>query len=177
MLISSPNDKFIKLLFEKLSKLDSILFGMLSYSILNISKFRLNLDKIRHVRTSTPIIIRIPKAKLDNLNLDFKKSYSYFYWRKDFPIEIFFEQLSQNINRKYYKSYGKDPTSSLKFEWFSLQKQISTKLQIHNESHIVIGSLWEFVIDETVDDDFLEFCVETGLGERNTMGYGFINPV
>lgn len=177
LIISSPNEELIKLLSKQVSRLHFLSFGNISFKILDVSVFRLAVSKLKHVHTSTPIITRIPKTKLEDYHLNLEKSYSYIYWRKDFPIEIFFEQLTQNMGRKYYNYHGKHPRSPLKFEWFSLKKQISTQLQIHDNSHIIIGSLWEFVMDETLDDTMLDFCIETGFGERNTMGFGFINPV
>ncbi len=177
LLISSPSEQLIKILYQKTSKLNNISFGNTLFKVIDTSIFTLDTSKVKHIHSSTPIITRIPKTKVDIYHINLNKPYSYVYWRKEFPVELFFDQLEQNIKRKFYYYYGTAPNSSLKFEWFSLRKQVSTRLLIHDSSHIVIGSLWEFVIDDTIDSKMLDFCVESGLGERNTMGFGFINPV
>jgi CRISPR-associated endoribonuclease Cas6 len=177
LLISSPSEYLIKILYQKTSQMNNISIGHTSFKVLDVSIFTLDVSKVKHIHTSTPIITRIPKTKLDIYHIDLKKPYSYFYWRKDFPVELFFDQLEQNMKRKFYQYYGTNPNSSLKFEWFSLRKQVSTKLFVHDSSHTIIGSLWEFVIDDTTDSKMLDFCIETGFGERNTMGFGFINPL
>ncbi len=177
LLISSPSEYLIKILNQKTSQLNNISFGNTSYKVIDTSIFTLNTSKVKHIYTSTPIITRIPKTKLDIYHISLNKPYSYIYWRKEFPVELFFDQLEQNMKRKFHQYYGTDPNSPLKFEWFSLRKQVSTKLLVHDSSHTIIGSLWEFVVDDTTDGKMLDFCIETGFGERNTMGFGFINPL
>ncbi len=38
------------------------------------------------------------------------------------------------------------------------KKQISTKLLIHKTSHIIIGSVWEFFIDQSKDKELFNFA-------------------
>ncbi len=97
--------------------------------------------------------------------------------RQSFPLEIFLKQLEDNLKRKFYNYYGIHTNSSLNFEWFTFKKQISTKLLIHKTSHIIIGSVWEFFIDQSKDKELFNFGIDAGFGERNTLGFGFINPL
>ena len=48
------------------------------------------------------------------------------------------------------------------FNKFVFKKQISTKIVMKNTEQVVIGTVWEEILD-------------VGLGERNSMGFGFMN--
>ena len=39
----------------------------------------------------------------------------------------------------------------------------------------VIGSLWEFLFDNELNTEILQFGLDCGLGERDSMGFGFMN--
>ena len=40
---------------------------------------------------------------------------------------------------------------------------------------IVIGTIWEFEFDGWEDRRLIQFALDAGLGERNSMGFGFMN--
>lgn len=40
---------------------------------------------------------------------------------------------------------------------------------------VEIGTLWEFGFDTNVNKDIIQFALEAGLGERNSLGFGFMN--
>lgn len=44
----------------------------------------------------------------------------------------------------------------------------------------VIGSNWELLEKERIKSEerrFYRFIMETGLGEKNSLGFGFLNPI
>ena len=44
-----------------------------------------------------------------------------------------------------------------------------------NTEHIVIGTVWEFQFQDLKDTEIIQFALDSGLGERNSMGFGFMN--
>jgi CRISPR/Cas system endoribonuclease Cas6 (RAMP superfamily) len=40
-----------------------------------------------------------------------------------------------------------------------------------------IGTIWEFELNPGLRGDFLRFIIDTGIGELNSQGYGFVNIV
>jgi CRISPR-associated endoribonuclease Cas6 len=40
---------------------------------------------------------------------------------------------------------------------------------------VVIGTVWEFGFNAAVDKDIIQFALGSGLGERNSLGFGFMN--
>ena len=64
------------------------------------------------------------------------------------------------------------------FNDFRFKKQISTRLLINGHSQIVIGTVCEFVFNSNGDNkDIIEFAIDSGLGERNSLGFGFMNLI
>ncbi len=180
LLISSPNVKFIKEIASKLKDIkhsSSIIeiadmkFIVTGYKVFSNRFRRENLRLI----TATPIIVRIPRYKYEIYGIDTK--YDYLYWRKEYPLELFIKQLEDNLYKKYKMFYAKDIDEKSIINKLCLLKQVSVKLKVHKEEHIVIGTLWEFWFDY-VDNDMiklLRFSLDCGFGERNSLGFGFIN--
>ena len=61
------------------------------------------------------------------------------------------------------------------FNKFVFKKQISTKIVMKNTEQIVIGTTWEFHIQGLENIKVIQFALDAGLGERNSMGFGFMN--
>ena len=57
----------------------------------------------------------------------------------------------------------------------TFKKQISTLINLHDTEQIIIGSLWEFSFDNDLNTELMQFGLDCGLGERNSMGFGFMN--
>ncbi|MEM3192943.1 MAG: CRISPR-associated endoribonuclease Cas6 [Candidatus Parvarchaeota archaeon] len=39
----------------------------------------------------------------------------------------------------------------------------------------MIGTVWEFGFEADVNRDMIQFALDVGLGERNSLGFGFMN--
>ena len=63
------------------------------------------------------------------------------------------------------------------FDTFELSKEVSVRLQKNNNKFIIIGSLWknmEFSLNRD-NEKFYNFLFDNGLGEKNSLGFGFLN--
>ncbi|MEM3191332.1 MAG: CRISPR-associated endoribonuclease Cas6 [Candidatus Parvarchaeota archaeon] len=137
--------------------------------------------------TGTPIIIRIPREKYKAYGIDPKGRYDYVYWRSDHPIDLFISQLENNLRKKYaeYFGFGNDNTAGLNvngmerppflFQKFKFKKQVSTRVPMKGFDQVVIGTVWEFGFEADVNRDMIQFALDVGLGERNSLGFGFLN--
>lgn len=65
------------------------------------------------------------------------------------------------------------------FDMFKFKKQISTRLSINKFEQVIIGSIWEFIFNRINNNnnnkDIIQFALDSGLGERNSLGFGFMN--
>lgn len=188
LLISSPNWKLMESIYKKLVVIEKIKIHNMKFSIKHVESLEIKIPNEPFIiTTGTPIVIRIRKESIDGIS-DLKKDYEYFYWRSTFPIENFINQVTSNLVKKYTEyncildseKVNKEELFSkfsLFFQKFKYKKQVSNVVNIKGTSHIIIGSIWEFGFEGWEDKDLIKFAMDCGLGERNSLGFGFLNLV
>lgn len=143
---------------------------METFTILNY-----NLSFPIKIITASPIIIRIPLKRFSEYS-EKSNPYNMIYWRDSYPLDLFIEFLELNLKKKYYE-FSNYKIKDRIFEQFTFKKQVSTRILIGNRFIPIIGSLWEFCFFKHISQDFQLFALDCGLGERNSMGFGFMNPI
>lgn len=180
LIISSPSSKFIKEISYQLQKIIDIkipieigqFFELEGFSIISTHDFTFPLQVI----TGTPILIRIPLEKFGKFSIE-SAPYSSIFWRSSHPIQLFIEAIESNLKKKYKDfTKGSSITGRL-IEVYKFKKQVSTKIEVDGNKVPVIGTLWEFGFYDTVDTEVQLFAYDCGLGERNSLGFGFLNHV
>ncbi|MEM7827614.1 MAG: CRISPR-associated endoribonuclease Cas6, partial [Candidatus Aenigmatarchaeota archaeon] len=111
LLISTPDNLFIKFLEDKLKKLANdnklINIGEMSFKIEEISLLKTRLGRDCRIISATPIIIRIPERNYEKYGIEEKKK-RYVYWRPEYAFEAFVKQLEENLFKKYNEFYKTD---------------------------------------------------------------------
>jgi CRISPR-associated endoribonuclease Cas6 len=184
IVVSSPSRDLLDVLNEKVQNLEEVKIGSFIFEFLKTKKINLRMDSnIVNLITATPIIIRIPVAKASDSGVEVKPGYRYVFWRFGMPFQIFFDQLKVNLIKKYSQYYGK-PLSEDALYLFSTEKiaftslkEVSTKIYYKTGPQTVIGTTWKFTFKNLNKEEksFLNFSVETGFGEMNSQGFGFMN--
>jgi len=134
-----------------------------------------NLDFPIRVITQSPIVIRIPIEKYQN-KITNTSPYKSLFWRSGHPVELFVEALEANLKKKYSEFTGNELEIRI-FEGFDFQKQVSTKIDVGRLKVPIIGSLWKLDFSSEVPIELQLFAMDCGLGERNSIGFGFVNPI
>ncbi|MEM7819467.1 MAG: CRISPR-associated endoribonuclease Cas6 [Candidatus Aenigmatarchaeota archaeon] len=182
LLISSPDILFIKFLEDKLKKLANdnklINIGEMSFKIEEISLLKTRLGRDCRIISATPIIIRIPERNYEKYGIEEKKK-RYVYWRPEYAFEAFVKQLEENLFKKYNEFYKTDVGEFPIFEQFKYKKSIVSHVIIDGKEYKMIGSIWEFIFSylSKQQKKILEFGIDCGFGERNSLGFGFMNVV
>jgi len=183
LIISSPSKLFIKILEEKLKekieKREKIHIGEMEFEIEKIKVFKLKLKNNVRLISATPIIIRIPEKNYEkyNIPIEFRKK-RYVFWRPQYSFEAFVKQLENNLIKKYKEFYKEDFQISEIFEGFKFLKgPIVNHVIINGKEQIFVGSTWEFWFSYLTKEreKILEFGIDCGFGERNSLGFGFVN--
>lgn len=192
LIISSPDPQFISHLHNALmqpSNLD-VKIGCMRFRTDYVEELDVNLPRNSAFTliTGTPIIMRIPREKYKAYGVEPKGKYDYVYWRSDHPIDLFVSQIESNLAKKYAEYFGLnvgrnaveckesvDISRTFLFQQFKLKKQISTKVPMKGFDQVVIGTAWEFGFDANANRDTIRFALDAGLGERNSLGFGFLN--
>ena len=179
LIISSPNPNFITQVEYQLNKIIEnqipleigIEFDLVKVIRIPERNFKFPLEVI----TQSPIIIRIPiekyHGKITNLT-----PYKSVLWRAGHPINLFVESLETNLKKKYAQFTERNFRGRI-FESFDFTKQVSTKIHVGKSRVPIIGSLWRLGFSDDVPIDFQLFALDCGMGERNSLGFGFINPL
>lgn len=194
LIVSSPDDEFISYLRGVLNKPWNVdvKIGSMKFKIDNVDKLDVKIptNSPFTLITGTPITIRIPREKYKTYGVEPKGSYEYVYWRSDHPIDLFVSQIENNLTKKYTEYFGlgngnivrdhkegstaKTPRLFL-FQNFKFKKQISTRVLMKGFDQVVIGTVWEFGFNADTKRDMIQFALDAGLGERNSLGFGFLN--
>jgi CRISPR-associated endoribonuclease Cas6 len=174
IIISSPNEKFIFLLYDKIKRINTpIHLGGMDFHTITSKIFHLNISCPLTVDSVTPIIVRIHRSVYQDYDLDLRYPYEYIFWRQSYPLELFLNQLEMNLKRKFINYYLCPTELSLRFSKFVFERQISRKLVIKGMIQTIIATYWKFLFDE--DNELIRFGVDSGFGERNRLGFGFMN--
>ncbi|MGH2611443.1 MAG: CRISPR-associated endoribonuclease Cas6 [Rhabdochlamydiaceae bacterium] len=179
LIISSPDQDFITQVEYQLNKIIEnqipIELGSL-FELIKIVKIpQKNLSFPLKIITQSPIIIRIPIEKYQGRVTD-TAPYKEIFWRKDHPADLFINAMEKNLKKKFAE-FSKKTFKGRIIEKFDFKKQVSTKIYVANSKVPVIGSLWRLDFSSEVPRDIQLFALDCGLGERNSIGFGFVNPI
>jgi len=184
LIISSPDKFFIKVLENKIKKLsekcETINIGEYQFTIEEISKIKIKLNKNCKLISATPIIVKIPEKNYEKYKIPEKfRKKRYVYWRPEYTFEAFVDQLEKNLIKKYNEFYKTDFEIEGIFEMFKFIKSTVNHVIIEGEEQKVVGSIWEFYFSylNPKQKKILEFGIDCGFGERNSLGFGFINVI
>lgn len=184
LLISSPSSNFIETLRKKLEAFKEsktpVNIGEYQFLLSSIQPLSPKLGKAARMITATPIVIRIPEGNYEQYGLSQEQMKPrYVYWRPEIPFDAFIKQLEDGIFKRYNAYHNTQIQSFPLFQSFIFKKSVANHLIHEGVERTVIGSVWEFHFDYLTGDQkkLLEFGIETGFGERNSYGFGFVNLV
>ncbi len=168
LLIASPEIEFIKTLHEKTNELNEVRLGPGQFKMLGTKMFKLKLSS-RFI-TGSPIVLY--KSNTDNV---------YFSFKRDGDLLFFLERLKDNAIKKYQAYYGEEAKIHGEiFDSLVFRKEVVLPVRMKDKSFIVIGSLFSELhkmINGWRERKFYSFLMDCGLGEKNSLGFGFINPI
>jgi len=166
--MSSPNNLLIDELGRKLEKLNSFRLGVHRFKIKEIKKFELPIGN-KWV-TSTPIVLYKDNRKNE-----------YFSFERDLDFEFFLNRLKENSLKKWNQYFNKDAKVPFHlFENLIFKRTVVKKFRKQKKEFIIIGTMCELILPKIHSKkvvEFYKFIRDTGLGEKNSFGFGFINPI
>lgn len=134
------------------------------------------------IETGTGVLIRIPPWRFEEYGIDTSHDEAEF-WRPEHTMEAFRTQLEANLDRKhglFCPEYlpGPSETSGELFDGYDLIKTFAIPVTVTTgQTETWVLSKWRF--DYTVREDHhrrhLNLALDVGIGERNSLGFGFLN--
>jgi len=182
-IISSPDEKFINVIEKNLKNFieekKPINIGEYQFELQEIKKFKLKLRKKNlKLISATPIVIRIPEKNYEKYGISEKfRKKRYVYWRPEYSFEAFIKQLEENLIKKYNEFYKTNIKPERIFEMFKFIKSTVNHVIMEGKEQMIVGSIWEFWFSYLTEEQkkILEFGIDCGFGERNSLGFGFVN--
>jgi len=180
-LFSSPDAGLVKVLAEQLNKHigERVNVGETSFCLKHFSVLEPRVGRSCVLAAGTPIVVRIPRANYARYGIKPPKDYECVYWRKQYPFDAFVKQLEDNLFKKYNSFYGTRLEAFPIFEQFTFQKQVCNHLVIDGREIKIFGSIWRFPTSGLSEERWriLQFGLDSGFGELNSTGFGFMNLV
>jgi CRISPR-associated endoribonuclease Cas6 len=134
------------------------------------------------IETGTGVLVRIPPWRFDEYDMDVDHDEAEF-WRPEHTMEPFRNQIEANLDKKhglYCPDYlpGPSEVEGDLFEGYELVKTFAIPVTpTTGERETWVLSKWRF--DYRVQDDdhrrHLNLALDVGIGERNSLGMGFVN--
>ncbi|MCK4433166.1 MAG: CRISPR-associated endoribonuclease Cas6 [Methanomicrobia archaeon] len=167
-IISSPDRDFIEVLYRELKSEKYLYFGKRGFMLKKINKFNLPLKK-RFI-TGSPIVLY--QDNRENL---------YFSFERNPDLSFFLERLKDNALKKYNAFYRENFTiENMIFDKIIFGREVVVPMIKRGNKFIIIGSTWKTLekFKYTRDEQKVyKFIMDCGLGEKNSLGFGFLNPV
>ena len=185
LIIASPNKALITSLEGPLQEMSArasvINIGEMSFNVVNVKKLEMKLkrDNLR-VITATSVIIRIPERNYERYGIpEDERKQRYVYWRPKYSFDAFLKQLSENLIKKFNDFNGTQLENHELFEQFMFRRPTATKVVIDGREYDLVGSMWEFIWSymDSAQRRVIEFGLDAGFGERNSLGFGFVNQL
>jgi CRISPR-associated endoribonuclease Cas6 len=187
LLLSSPNTDLINSIFSYIK--DNLIddkivdIGEQQYHIKSLELLEVKIvDESCVIRTSTPVSVRMSEKSYSIYkiqNEDRKKKF--LYWRSNLSPDIFLALIINNALSKYKEFYKKDinkeDIQSI-IQSTVLLKEVVIHIPIDTYTIKIPASFWRFHfinLKNEYNKEFLEFLLDTGIGERNSAGLGFLN--
>ena len=185
LLFSSPNNQLAHAIFsyirENLMSDKVINIGEQQYRIKSLELLETRITAKRCIiRTSTPVSVRIPQRSYSEYNISKEEQKKDFmYWRSNMSQDIFLTLITNNMKSKFEHFYRRrigNIGSMIRSS--SLIKEVVIHITVGNYTIKVPASFWRFYFDDLNTEfrqSFLHFILDTGIGERNSAGLGFLN--
>jgi len=177
-IIASPDRSLVLSLKAALDDVDVMKIGEMSFDVVGVKELEIRLKRHLRLLTATPLIIRIPERNYERYGIpENERKARYVYWRPKYSFEAFVKQLTENLVKKFNEFYGTDVGINELFERFVFRRTTATNVVIGGRDHVMVGSMWEFIWHDIdgIRRKIIAFGMDTGFGERNSLGFGFVN--
>ncbi|MGC9083999.1 MAG: CRISPR-associated endoribonuclease Cas6 [Anaerolineae bacterium] len=185
LIVASPSEDVIRRIY-------GLLLARYVGHEVHVGEMSLELTGVRMVRshvgwgsvivTSTPVVVRIPEPAYERFEVPpEERRPGFIYWRPRAGIRAFLGSVELNLLRKFSEFHGWAPRVDPALGIFEIAKPvrapIPVRIPMEGGDVVVVGSTWRFYFTsmDPVRRRLLEFALDAGIGERNSMGFGFLN--
>jgi CRISPR-associated endoribonuclease Cas6 len=168
LLVSSPDSDFILTLRDSIQRATN--------GIIEGRRIRILDCRLVQAHVSGRFISASPIVLYED-----SRNNQYYSFNRNRNLCFFLERLKENAEKKYNAFYGEElKLEGNIFDKLVFRKEVAVKLSKEGRSFIIIGSVWRLLEKLNIlkdEEKFYRFIMDCGLGEKNSLGFGFINPL
>jgi len=170
ILISSPSDEFIDRLKDTMEKKKFIYLGGNPLNIDDIKKVSFRSSPMVFT-TGSPVVLY-----KDN------RTNTYFSLRRGDSLAFFLMRIRENAVKRYKQFTGDNDfdLSHPVFDTATFNREVAVKIRKGKKNFLIIGTAWysmERFLRRRSEEEFYRFLLDAGIGEKPSLGFGFLNPV
>ena len=186
LLVASPHEELLTHVARDLQNNSEVNVGEMPFRVESLSTLSPDVGEPGSsgvIETGTGLLVRIPPWKRDEYGIEDDHGDSATFWRPEHSMVPFRQQIENNLDQKHDQFCDNDlrGPSDVEGDLFDAHQLIKTfALPVTVTQGIertMILSKWRF--GYTVRDEdhrrHLNLILDAGLGERNSLGFGFMN--
>lgn len=187
ILVASPEEQLLTLVASDLQSARELNVGEMPFRITEVNALDPDVGEpgtSGTIDTGTGVVVRIPPWRFEEYGIDHDHDEAEF-WRPIHTMAPFRRQIEANLDQKHDKfcpDYLPGPTATdgELFDGYDLIKTFAIPVTVtEGQRETWVLSKWR--LDYTVRSDHhrrhLNLALDTGIGERNSLGFGFVNIV
>lgn len=185
LLVASPHEELLAHVAADLQDNPELNIGEMPFTVKDVTPLSPDVGEpgtSGQIDTGTGVLVRIPPWRFDDYGIEIDHDESEF-WRPEHSLEPFRNQIEANLDKKHdlfapdYLPGPSDVDGDL-FDGYELIKTFAIPVTpTTGQQETWVLSKWRF--DYTVRDDdhrrHLNLALDVGIGERNSLGFGFCN--
>lgn len=187
LLVASPDEELLAHVAEDLQEDPELNIGEMPFHVDDMSVLAPDVGEpgtSGTIDTGTGVVVRIPPWRFEDYGIETEHDEAEF-WRPEHTMEPFQTQLEANLDQKhdlFCPEYlpGPSERDGDLFESYELMKTFAIPVTVtEGRTETWVLSKWTF--EYTIRDDHhrrhLNLALDVGIGERNSLGFGFVNIV
>lgn len=186
LLVASPEEELLANVAADLLEEPELNIGEMAFHVDDVTPLEPDVGEPGTrgtIETGTGLLVRIPPWRCEEYGIEHPGGNTAVFWRPEHTMEPLREQLEANLDQKHNHFAhdhlpGPSDVDGELFDGYELLKTFAIPVTVtEGQEMTYVLSKWEF--DYTVRDDHhrrhLNLALDVGLGERNSLGLGFIN--
>lgn len=175
LIIAGVDDELVTTIATNLCRNPELNLNEMTFHVDCAYSLRTSVGERGALTTGSPIIIRFQNQTAEEYGIE--TDYDKTYWEAEHGTDLFFDHLYKNIQWKYRLAYDEDPPEPPFFTGYSYDRQVAKPLYYDASPVTYIGSEWtfEYEVESADHRRLLNLALNSGLGELNSLGFGFMN--
>ncbi|UVE52258.1 CRISPR-associated endoribonuclease Cas6 (plasmid) [Haloferax larsenii] len=185
LLVSAPQEQLLAAVAEDFIADRELNIGEMPFHIDELTSLNPDVGEpgtTGTLETGTGVLVRIPQWRADDYGIEPAGDQA-IMWRPEHSMEPFITQIEDNLDKKhdlFCDDYlpGPSDTDYDLFDSYELIKTFAIPLTVTQGTEITcVLSKWRFEYQVRDNDHrrHLNLALDTGIGERNGLGLGFLN--